>query len=135
MMERCYRPRAKGYERYGGRGIEVCPRWRKFVNFEADMLATFRPDLSLDRIDVHGNYCKENCRWATPKQQANNREQSYFTFVVAGKRKVMTIKEAAQLFKLSPHTIQTRMIRGWSAERLGIKRKHDRYEKDKYVLH
>jgi hypothetical protein len=76
MNRRCSDPHNVGFKHYGGRGIAVCDRWRdSFISFYTDMGA--RPDgMSLDRIDVNGNYEPDNCRWASPKQQGLNRRNT-----------------------------------------------------------
>lgn len=73
MKARCHDPAHKSFRYYGGRGITVCERWQEsFLNFVADM-GDRPPGMSLDRIDTDGNYEPTNCRWATYKDQANNR--------------------------------------------------------------
>ncbi len=72
MKQRCYVKNNDSYKRYGGRGIEVCDRWRKsFVNFFNDM-GLCHKGYSLDRINNDGNYSPENCKWSTTQEQARN---------------------------------------------------------------
>ena len=61
---------------YGGRGITIDPKWNTFVGFYNDMGDTYEEGLTIDRIDVNGNYCKENCRWADDHVQGYNRRIS-----------------------------------------------------------
>lgn len=73
MKNRCKRSKTWNYNRYGGAGITYDPRWDVFAEFFADMGQ--RPEgTTLDRIDSTQNYCKNNCRWATPAQQQANRK-------------------------------------------------------------
>ena len=73
MIQRCTNEGHAYYYRYGGRGIKVCVRWLKFENFYKDM--GDKPDgFTLERINNNGDYCKDNCKWVTVKEQTHNRE-------------------------------------------------------------
>lgn len=76
MKRRCTNKNSKEFQYYGGRGVKVCDRWKNsFANFLQDM-GKKPKGCSLDRINVNGDYCPENCRWATERQQQRNRRDN-----------------------------------------------------------
>lgn len=99
MKQRCYDEKCKSYINYGGRGIVVCENWcDNFSKFYEDMGKRPSKEYSIDRIDVNGNYCKENCRWATKKEQNRNRRTNIF---VTYKDKTQCISAWAEELKIS----------------------------------
>lgn len=116
MKTRCYNPNFPGYKNYGGRGITVCKPWlNDFSAFEAwAIIHGYRDDLTLDRIDVNGNYEPNNCRWVNTYVQSNNtRRNNYIT--VFGE--THTLKEWSDSFGISEKTVRDRLRRGWDIER------------------
>jgi len=85
MIARCEKKNIKGYDRYGGRGISVCDRWRhSFANFLADMGNRPSERHSIERVNNDGNYEPGNCRWATTAEQSNNTRRT-IRIVIGGR--------------------------------------------------
>jgi len=105
MKQRCFDRNKSDYHRYGGRGITVCKRWLEFKNFEEDMKIGYKKGLTLDRINNDEDYSRNNCRWATQKQQANNRRSNR---VVYFKGKSKTLTQWIEFFDLKPSTVRQR---------------------------
>lgn len=110
MHVRCENPRSKKYKNYGMRGVKVCPEWAEFAQFLADM-GECPEGLTLDRVDVNGPYCKENCVWETPKNQARNRTN---TVRVTYKGESKPLTEWCDLLGLKRGTIYNRLRSGMS---------------------
>lgn len=114
MRVRCESPRADEYPRYGGRGIKVCARWRRFENFLEDMGE--RPEgTSIDRIDNDGDYTPENCRWATQARQNRNKSVS---LEITAFGQTRNLADWADDSNFSYSMLRKRIVeRGWSPER------------------
>lgn len=118
MVQRCTNTSSKHYKHYGGRGITVEDSWRSYENFYKDMGE--KPEgMSLDRIDNNKGYCKDNCRWASAKEQNRNRRNNRLLTVEDSTK---TVVEWCELLKLKEKSVYTRLSRGWSVEEaLGLK--------------
>lgn len=122
MIQRCTNPNNDNYHNYGERGICVCDSWRDFKNFyEWATNNGYEKDLTLDRIDVNGNYEDSNCRWATNSEQANNKRTSH-KIEYNGVTKTMT--EWAREFGLTLGCIQYRLEHNWPIDKLFDTTKH-----------
>jgi hypothetical protein len=109
----CRRCDDQDNEDYGARGIRVDPRWyNDFAAFVDDM-GPRPPGHTLDRVDTNAGYSKENCRWATPTEQANNRRSSHhLTF----RGETLTVTQWARRVGLKHQTIFYRLYAGWPVE-------------------
>ena len=117
MKERCENPRDSSYDRYGGRGIFVCDKWRSsFPAFLADMGERPGERFSIDRIDVNGPYSPGNCRWATNREQCRNKRNTRFLQAFGESKTLVQWSEDLRC-RVCLSTLQTRRARGWSIER------------------
>lgn len=124
MRERCFNPKNDKYERYGAKGITVCEEWRNsFENFLSDM--GVRPKgMTIDRIDNSKGYCKENCRWATPKEQTLNR---FFTKWVTAFGETLCFSDMAEKYGITTTTLRYRLKKGMSLEDALTEKKRDAF--------
>lgn len=117
MKERCLCKTNKDYKYYGDRGISICEEWlNSFSTFYEWAIANgYEPGLTIDRINVNGNYEPENCRWQTRKQQANNKRN---TLQITYNNETHTISEWSEITGLKGATIKQRIyVRGWDVEK------------------
>lgn len=113
MRGRCLNPHNKKYADYAGRGITICAAWSSFAAFYRDMGPKPSPAHSIDRIDNDGPYSPENCRWATPAEQARNRRLAT-SLTLEGQTRRLYEWEAET--GLSSAIIMKRLRRGWTVE-------------------
>lgn len=113
MKYRCNTPTSSDYPNYGGRGVKVCERWQEsFINFFEDM-GDCEDNLTLDRIDVNGDYEPSNCRWADMETQMNNRRNNRYVTYNGEKT---TIAVLARKTKMGKGTLTRRLDMGMTAE-------------------
>lgn len=116
IKSRCNNQNMTAYCCYGGRGIKVCEEWQNdFMAFYSWAIANgYLEGLTIDRIDVNGNYEPSNCRWVTMREQSNNTRRNH---LIEYKGETHTISEWARITKINVHTLSNRINRGWSIER------------------
>lgn len=116
MKTRCTNPNHPFYKDYGGRGITYCSDWDDFVLFKEWAFANgYNDDLSIDRINVNGNYVPENCRWVDMKTQNRNRRNNH---LITFNGETHCISEWAEITGIKRETIKSRLKYGWSIEKV-----------------
>lgn len=130
ILSRCHDPAASGYKHYGGRGISVCERWLDFGRFYEDMRDGHSRDLTIERIDVDGDYSKENCRWATNmEQQANKRNNRVLTY----KGRSMHLAELCRRTGVSKMKMRDRLAKGMTPEEAVASARASTYGKGRWA--
>jgi hypothetical protein len=113
MRDRCYNSNNHAYKDYGERGVRICDKWlgeNGFINFYDWSLENgYKEKLTIDRIEVNGNYEPDNCRWATMKEQGNNRRNNT-SITIKGETK--NLGEWCSIFNINRKTVSTRIHRG-----------------------
>ncbi len=130
MMGRCYSKNAHGYHNYGGRGIFVCNEWKSdYMPFELWALSNgYESHLTLDRIDVNGNYEPSNCRWITSKEQHSNKRNNHFIEYNGEK---MTVTQWGMKLQNDPSFVAHRLTKGWDEIRAVSTPKSHRHDTSK----
>ena len=118
MKNRCYKKSSKPYNDYGGRGIIICNEWLSdFESFRNWAISnSYEEGLTLERIDVNGNYEPSNCKWITQSEQCNNKRTTLYATI---KGETKTLKEWSLLSGIKYNTLHTRKrVYGWDDEDL-----------------
>lgn len=115
MKRRCNNPNVLHYEDYGGRGIKVCDSWNDYINFKEWAISSgYKEGLTLDRIDVDGNYEPSNCRWVGWHTQQRNRRN---TVKIEYEGRMVTMQELSEITGIKAHTLDARR-RGCTIEQI-----------------
>lgn len=116
IKQRCNNSKNPNYKHYGGRGIKICKEWQEnfmsFYNWAMDN--GYKEDLTIDRIDVNGNYEPNNCRWATSDIQANNMRTNR---ILTYKEETHNMKQWAKILNINYTTLHSRFRKGWTIEK------------------
>lgn len=116
MKQRCYNKNNDAYCRYGGRGIIICKDWLDdFMTFHDWAMSNgYKENLTIDRIDVNGNYEPNNCRWVDMKTQCRNKRNNRYITI---NNETHCLSEWCEILGLDRHVIEQRLYYGWSIER------------------
>jgi hypothetical protein len=116
MKQRCFDKSQRSYPQYGGRGITICNEWLGDIRifFDWAMSHGYADNLSIDRIDVNGHYCPENCRWVSTGEQARNKT-SNIKITFNGTTRVLS--DWAKIKGIDKSTLANRIKKGWSIEK------------------
>lgn len=119
MKQRCQNDNTKSFEYYGGRGIRVCEDWQTFEPFLKWAKANgYRKDLTIERVDVDGDYCPDNCTWIPKAEQsANRRPVMRSSRLLTYRGKTQTLTQWAREVGLNPSTLGGRLKWGWPVDR------------------
>ena len=117
IKTRCYNEKHVHYNSYGGRGIVVCNEWKDSFEafYEWSMANGYSENLTLDRIDVNGNYEPSNCRWSTRKEQLNNKRNN---IMITHNGKTQTLSQWANETGINYYKLRRRTIKGWKSEEI-----------------
>lgn len=116
MKQRCERKENGDYQNYGGRGISICEEWRNnYAAFREWAFSNgYSDDLTIERKDVNGNYCPDNCTWISPKEQARNRRTNHWV-EYNGERRI--VAEWAEIYGVDAGSLHNRLRLGWDMEK------------------
>ena len=115
MKQRCGNPNNLSYKNYGGRGVSYPDKWESFTGFKQDMGESYKKGLTLERIDNNQNYSINNCRWATRKEQANNKRSN---IVLTFKGETYPLAIWAEKLSMKFDTLRSRFYRGMKTEEI-----------------
>ena len=132
IKDRCENKNKDCYKNYGGRGIQICDEWKAdFMNFyNWAMDNGYNDKLTIERINVDGNYCPENCKWATMLEQANNKTN---TFYLTYKNETKPLRYWSDKTGIPPRTLYRRYRLGWKVEDIIEKPLGSRFKKGERI--
>ncbi len=116
ILNRCYNKNNHKYKNYGGRGITICDEWKNDfkVFYDWSITNSYQDNLTIDRIDVNGNYEPSNCRWVNQKTQQNNKNSNLW---ITYDNQTYTLSEWSEILNINYYTLKSRLRYKWSIEK------------------